>query len=113
MAIRHTVNIYNSEGYENERVVSEHATATYEATHLSHVTLDSSTNKVEVKMWPVTTAKMVYMDSGDKAVSLYKNNSAESWTFTGHILITGVSWTALHIQAENGAELDIFIAGDA
>jgi len=110
MALRTTINVWDEDGYEADRITSSHVSASYTATLYQRMTLPASASKVEIDLGPLTTIEYLFIES-DKAIEVYKNNGIASWSANGLFLITGCSITALHVKATDGAALLIYAAG--
>ena len=112
MALRTIITIWDTEGYEADRIRDDFATADYDNAALLRYSLTGSASQVEVDLGPVTTAKYIYVNSESAEITLFKNNSTECWTFTGPFLVKGCSVTALHIKSEADSNVSIYVAGD-
>ena len=111
MALRTVITIWDTDGYEADRIRKDFTTADYNNSFSHRYALSGSSTKVKVDLGPVATAKYIYVDS-DVEVTLFKNNSNEGWTFTGPFLIKGCSVTALHILSTSDSVIFVYVAGD-
>ena len=111
MTIRTRVVIWDTAGYEADRIRDDYIAETYDQQYSQRRTVTGSTSKFEVKLGPVTTAKYLYI-STDQSIQVYFNNSMECRYTSDALLIIGCQVTALHILATSDTNLFIYVAGD-
>jgi hypothetical protein len=112
MAIRLITKLINTDGYEHDRLRDDYTTTSYTKYFSQKHSLSGSTDKVKIDLGPVATAKVIYIHSGSVEITVYKNGSAEGWTFTGRFIITGCTVTSLHIKSESDSTPFVYIAGE-
>ena len=111
MAIRTNITIFDSDGHEADRIVTDYVAETYDQQNSQRRTVTGSTTKFEVDFGPVTTAKYIYAET-DQDISVYLSNSLVCIEASDVFLVIGCSETAMHILAENDTNLFIYVAGD-
>lgn len=111
MAIQTILDIRDLDGYDADRHKYEFVRRSYDnmVKHPSFVLAAGA--KTAVDFGAVTTAKYVCVVP-DGTVSVYKNNSPESWEATSAFLAVDCEITALSLEASAATTCWILIAGD-
>lgn len=111
MPIRTGVTIWDTAGYEADKIRDDFVAENYDQQNSQRRTVTGSTARFQVDFGPVTTAKYIYI-STDQDISVYFNNSVQCRTVSDTLLIIGCAVTALHIKATSDTTLFVYVAGD-
>jgi len=111
MAIQTIIDIRDLDGYDADHHRYEFVRRSYD-NMTKHPSFALTANvKAAVDFGSVTTARYVCIVP-EGTVSVYKNNSPESWTTGSAFLVVGCEITALSLLASAATTCWILIAGD-
>lgn len=108
--IQTRVSIWDTAGYEADRIVDDYIAEAYDQSFKQNLTVTGSTSTFEVELGPISTVEFLYIAT-TQPITVYRNNSLESWNVGDVLLVIGCSITALHILAENDCTITIYAAG--
>ena len=111
MAIQTILDIRDLNGYDADRHREEFIRRSYDNMTKHPSFALSAGVKTAVDFGSVTTARYVCVVPGG-TVSVYKNNSPESWEIGSAFLIIGCEITALSLEASTATTCWVLIAGD-